>query len=542
MVQLNTIAFQSCLFVLAIMQCATSSPTLRGLDESEFRQLASGGRLPPKLDSVLCNGGVMVDLGAGLECIHRIEPPPLDIFFKSEPDQTSSTSLLMSVNPIPKIPLPKNVADKLKLTLNFGISFIPGGNFINFFVNILWPGTEEMSVWDQVKDQVEHLVDSAILNKEVENMQDNLIGLSAVLSHYASARGSEKANYLITLLSILNQVRASIANSPNKLHLLPIAQVTAVMHVGLLRERMDQGEELFHYNSTVWESDLRDTVASYSTFMKDSAAEWIAWRPTTIHAREWETGFILYTQHGEITDDVTKEHIYYEEGTNSISGYYSETVKGAELRMNNQAKLELARAIEPAFFLQRLLPGNSNAPADVFPGFMLLEAGPYTPSTLGLTPLSTKNTNGGVTDSEGGISALAGTSASKCYTDQGTSPCVSSLQFSHGQGGVGNKIGNENIQETSSFTYEVPTGSRIYGVKALMDTKSIRGIQLLQYNNNFENAAVTSPDFGQKTFQANIDAVASFGYELVSVQYAKNPAVSERGLTAISFKYKFVDL
>ena len=536
MVHLNSIAFQSCVFVLAILQCATSSTTLRG----EVR-LTSDGRLTPSVDRVHCPGGIMADVGRGLECFHATDPVERRI--KSVQENSTVPLLLSDSGLIPKIPLPKELADKLKITLNFGISFIPGGTFINIFVNLLWPGTEELSLWDQVEKQVNRLVNSKMVEVELRRLKDDLEGIGASVAMYTKTGGDEKGRWLGNILTQLDEMQVTIFHSPNKLHLLPIAQLTAVMHTGLLREQLERGEELFQYDDTeLWESYLNEAVESYSTFIRDSAAEWIAWRPTTIHASQWETGFILYTQHGEITDDVTNERIYYEEGTNSISGYYSETVKGAELRMNNQAKLELARAIEPAFFLRRLLPGNSNAPANVFPGFMVLEAGPYTPSTLGLTPLSTKNTNGGVTDSEGGISALTGTSASKCYTDQGTSQCVSSIQFSHGQGGVGNRIGNENVKDASSFTYEVPTGSRIYGVKALMDTKSIRGIQLLQYNNNFENAVETSPDFGQKSFQANIDAVASLGYELVSVQYARNPAVSERGLTAISFKYKFADL
>jgi len=237
---------------------------------------------------------------------------------------------------------------------------------------------------------------------------------------------------------------------------------------------------------------------------------------------------------------VTGENFYYEEGTNSIGGYFQETVDGAALRMTNQAKLELARGIEAIFHLHKFIPAQSDTGARVLPGFETLQAGPYTPSTLGITYKSTKNTNGGLVDPIGRLFSVSGTSASKCNTEKGTAPCVSSIQFSYGIDKAGNKIGNANVKDASPFNYAVPTGSRVHGVRALMDAKSILGIQFVHtQDTELAQEDGTSPEYGQQGFKANIDAEASPGYEITNIQYAKNPASTEGGLTAISFTYQF---
>jgi len=202
--------------------------------------------------------------------------------------------------------------------------------------------------------------------------------------------------------------------------------------------------------------------------------------------------------------------------------------------MRNQAKLELAKTIEPVFYLHRLVPGRSSDKANVFPALLELEAGPYTPSTLGLSYVdSAKSTNNGVISTAG--SSFSGTSSTECNTASGKAACISSLKF-----GSGDIIGNPKISQPSIFSFVAPPGARIYGLKACMDKYSIRGIQFVYSQNDIETPTVWSPFYGQQDCKANIEAVASSGYELTEVQYKENPAIDSTGLTGIKFKYRFV--
>jgi len=539
MVHFNIIAFQSCLFGVALIQSATG--TLRASSGLPERVLLSNGahHLTPRYDQENCPKGVMVDLGDGLVCTHMMKPPPFHT--NSSADPFLLKGLLGDHNPIPKIPLPKEVADRLKLVLNFGISLLgPEGAFINLFVNLLWPGVEEKTVWEQVQEQVTRLVDGKILQKEMEQNGAHLDGLSNTLLMYANAVGDEKGNLLSAMLVDMNIFREYIFQSSNKLHMLPLAQITATMHLGLLRERLDFGTTMYdHDNSVVWKQELIQAADSYAKMFSNAVDEWMDWRPTTIRANQWEDWtFIVigvkYTQFAEVVDDISGDRFNYDDSWNSIGGYFQETVDGGGLKMRNQAKLELAKAIEPVFYLHRLVPGRSTEKANVFSSLVELEAGPYTPSTLGLGyQYSTKNTNNGITNTGG--TSFSGTSATECSTDSGTASCVSSLQF-----GSGDVIGNPGTNQASAFSFAAPAGARIYGVRASMDKTSIRGIQFVYSQNEAENPTVWSPFYGQQEFNANIDAVASSGYELIEVQYKQNPARGASGLTGIKFKYKFV--
>jgi len=108
--------------------------------------------------------------------------------------------------------------------------------------------------------------------------------------------------------------------------MLPLAQITATMHLGLIRERLDLGTTMYnHNNAVVWEKELAQAADSYAKIFADALDEWLNWRPKTIHAKQWEEWtFIVigikYNQYAEIADDISGDRYNYFEKWNSVGG------------------------------------------------------------------------------------------------------------------------------------------------------------------------------------------------------------------------------
>src|SRR5262245_7557804 len=80
-------------------------------------------------------------------------------------------------------------------TLATGLQYVPEvGNVLSGLVNILWP--EQENVWDEIKDQIEQIMDEKIDDLVYEDVQDSLAGLQDNLNQYTETVKSNDASVI----------------------------------------------------------------------------------------------------------------------------------------------------------------------------------------------------------------------------------------------------------------------------------------------------------------------------------------------------------
>lgn len=88
--------------------------------------------------------------------------------------------------------------DAAKSAVSTALGMVPeAGDILSSLNDIFWP-TDQPSVWDQIKTQVEQLVDQKIADNVYQQVSDDLKGLNGVLQLYLDAVNDDDPNHIYT--------------------------------------------------------------------------------------------------------------------------------------------------------------------------------------------------------------------------------------------------------------------------------------------------------------------------------------------------------
>lgn len=265
--------------------------------------------------------------------------------------QVQSTSLLGAA------PLDWNNAMRT-ISLNL-VAKTPGvGFFVKSLVDIFWrPSSTD--IWDEIKQKVIELVDSAVLRKEFETYQHEVDALRISLNRYASERAlAEKAAHLAACLESATRLHQCLTRSSNMIHLLPVTITFSYAHLTILRERVLYGRDLYGETDPQRAEELDETINEYKAFFVRAMSAVKTWRRSKISDHQHGSGGIVRDQTRTIRDEVSGDSIVFVSTRSTVDNIYPQMAEAAKRRLFNHWYQEFLKIYLPTFLLDNFRPGH----------------------------------------------------------------------------------------------------------------------------------------------------------------------------------------
>ncbi|MGM9478069.1 hypothetical protein ACS5PU_16705 [Pedobacter sp. GSP4] len=268
------------------------------------------------------------------------------------------------------------------------------GGAISYVIKSFWQEAKA-DIWAQVSENVERMVDLAILEFEITRDGSELMAIKSDMVSYVVAKNKlEQAMQLNTLISKCNEMYFKLIKSKNKHKLIPFTVAFSLVHLTILKERVDSGEALYGEFDDAWEIDLQRQIENYQSFFTEQIPELIKWRESQIIYNSVTTGkFIKDT-------DIALEDIFakrsFKENRRFVDG---KDYKKAELLKIKEGwmsfwKADFAQSYASFFYVNRLMRGFESAPPVIDPAFNKITIGPFSPGNDNeLRPMKPANEN-----------------------------------------------------------------------------------------------------------------------------------------------------
>lgn len=439
---------------------------------------------------------------------------------------------------------PNSLNNKLKGIVSAASSKIPVvGGAIKVLLEAIWP-TKKLSIWESLKDQVSHLVDEKILQKELEERKSELDGLKSSMESYLNAKPSEQAVWLGAMLTTSNIIFEKLTKSSNKIHLIPLIVVHAHLHLILLRERVLFGQEIFKEdNHEEWEKELISTYTKYNRFFQASTLfyDWKKWREEQIPyktwvERDWYTAFVTASTLGELNDQLNNAiHVKFKVDYVDVDTYYNQGLQAIRTNLVNQSSAEMVKIVEPIFYLNKIIPGREMEPPVVNLHFGELWIGPQSMFIYDRSKEGYQVSSGrlGLVKTETNEDLPGRIKQVYVYVND----TVFGLKFIFDDNGIkreGSLLGTK--ENCRPHLINIPENSYITGVTTDISEGVLSSIQFHYSNNESSDILGNS----SKTKYKNIATINNDNYMLVNTQVGSLWKYKS-GIEAIQFLFAHID-
>lgn len=260
------------------------------------------------------------------------------------------------------------------------------GKLLKAAIMLFWPDEKE-SIWSLIKDQVEELVETKILEHELNERSSQIDAIRASLLMYSNATNSERAGLMAAIVVQCNELYSELTQSDYVVHLIPAVISHAFVHLSVLRERYEHGLKLYpdSKDKMQWKRDLDDKYTDYKTFFLDMYPKWLEWREDEISVstktKKKPTPippFFYWTAYGSTKDAFTGDYVKYSDDWNSNKKMFKEVQNRAKERMLNEGEASfMMNAYSQTFSLHKFLPGHESQEPKAPPKTCKVSYGPY---------------------------------------------------------------------------------------------------------------------------------------------------------------------
>ena len=153
------------------------------------------------------------------------------------------------------------------------------GGIVAAITSLLWPQRKK-SAWEQVKDQVNRVVHTAIFENEYKIVQSQITAVQISLTQYLNSSNSrERGVILIATMILTNSLYERVNHSKYRHMLLGLMAPIGLLHLTILSERYHHYKELFGDNERSQAlKELKSTYDQYRQFFDTVFVEWKKWR------------------------------------------------------------------------------------------------------------------------------------------------------------------------------------------------------------------------------------------------------------------------
>ncbi|MBB5637081.1 hypothetical protein HDE68_002994 [Pedobacter cryoconitis] len=254
------------------------------------------------------------------------------------------------------------------------------GSAISFIIKSFWKEAKA-DIWAQISDNVSNVIKLAFLEFEMNRDGSELMAIKSDMISYVMAKNkTEQAMKLSILISKCTEMYFKLTKSKQKIELIPFTVTFSIIHLGILKERINSGKSLFGEFDEAWVFDLQQQIDSYQTFFREQIPELINWRSQQIIYESVTTGLFI-----KDTDILLKDK--FTDNNNFKQNY--RFVDGKDYRREEVLKIkegwmsfwnaDFAQSYASFFYTNRLMPGAENAPPNIDPHFNIITIGPFSP-------------------------------------------------------------------------------------------------------------------------------------------------------------------
>lgn len=170
------------------------------------------------------------------------------------------------------------------------------GGIVAAITTVFWPENKK-DVWDEIKDQVNKVVENAILENEYNVVKSQITAVRTSIDQYVSSpSNTEQGNILIATMVLMNSLFERVNQSNNRHMLIGLMVPIGALHLTVLSERYNHYKVLFGQdNRTQALKELKSTYTQYKVFFDSVYVEWKNWRSTNLEVF-YKSEHILWTQ------------------------------------------------------------------------------------------------------------------------------------------------------------------------------------------------------------------------------------------------------
>lgn len=411
---------------------------------------------------------------------------------------------------------------------------------VKLLINLFWPETKE-SIWSAIKEQVEKLVETKILDFELQERTAALNALRDNMKMYTHASNDEKASLMSAILVSCNQLYEELTSSDNAIHLIPITISHCYLHLTMLRERFEHGFDMYPdaKDSHQWEKELTSKVNDYKAFFLNIYPKWREWRRGEVRVSTWQSKnamlippFFNYTAHGETKDDMTEEVVSYQDDMNSIEDYFKPLQNRAKDRMFHEADAKMMmEAYHRTFSLDVFFPGNCKDEPKADPTVGDVSYGPYS--------FALESGSHRAEDSQNIYSYIQSDNCgviTKIYVWAWNT--VDRIQFCYENRGMETIYGDDTFDDKPALKNEIILdGKYVIGAKLAFSLGLLAKIQF-----HF-NDGTSSPFFGKFEMDASQEFKTDGKFRMTGAEArcGSGPS-STRGVAEIKFMFRHISL
>ncbi|WP_412468558.1 hypothetical protein [Pedobacter sp. KLB.chiD] len=266
------------------------------------------------------------------------------------------------------------------------------GGAISYVIKSFWQEAKA-DIWAQVSENVARMIDLAILEFEITRDGSELMAIKSDMVSYVVAKNKlEQAMQLNTLISRCTEMYFKLIKSKNKEKLVPFTVAFSLVHLAILKERVDSGKALYGEFDEAWVIDLERQIENYQSFFTEQIPALVEWRASQIMYDSKTSGKLIKDTDIEINDTFAKR---------SFKKSYR-FVDGKDYRKDELMKIkegwmsfwmaDFAQSYASFFYVNRLVPGSENSPPNIDPAFNQITIGPFSPGNENeLRPLRPAN-------------------------------------------------------------------------------------------------------------------------------------------------------
>jgi hypothetical protein len=157
------------------------------------------------------------------------------------------------------------------------------GGIVAAMTTVFWSENKK-SVWDQVKDQVNRVVQNAIFENEYNVVKSQITAVRTSLNQYVnSPNNTEQGNILIATMVLMNSLYERVNQSNNRHMLIGLMVPIGSLHLTVLSERYNHYKVLFGQDDrTEALKELESTYTQYKVFFDSVYVEWKNWRSSEL--------------------------------------------------------------------------------------------------------------------------------------------------------------------------------------------------------------------------------------------------------------------
>ncbi len=326
------------------------------------------------------------------------------------------------------------------------------GEFIKLLITMFWPGDAKPNVWDEVKGDVEKMLDAGLLQSALDTAGTAVPQIQSAMQQYSdTATGptpsASAGGYLTTYVTESTNLRIALKTlnedypkPDQRAQSLPLWIAAASLNLAALVERDKNGPKVYGdgVHEASWHTDLVDAYWIFVQKFEELIPLWINWQ-VSLATFKVTPGFGLDTPDTLAYSNPVTKNAWSLKG----NGRVATLEKVVRQRWEGEVTARLASMLAPVYTMHKYVEELSDAPPVLPFQVATFSMGPYCATTLGYPGTYSDDTDLTLHDELGVVTSV----------DVRSGDLIDQLQLQY-EGHSGHRVGNASGGTPASVSFQ----------------------------------------------------------------------------------------